>query len=228
MPTGLSQLSAPTEEPVTVAEMRQHLRHSDETDTLEIKLISGLIKAARRYVEDRTGLQLMTATWLAAYDRFPRYSQLGGLQYASETLWSQRVPQTELSGRYWPDRASFRLPRPPLQGVASIVYVAGISGNTLVVDPATYLVDTSTMPGRIAPTPGSIWPIVKQQLGAVQITFTSGFGTRDQVPETLKLVIRLLVGHWYETREAVVAGNLAKAPFAVDTLLDSEWTGELF
>lgn len=225
MPVGLQQIAAPGDEPVSTKEAKEWARIEIAEDD---QLVGGLVKAARQWIENRTGMQLVTSTWLATYDRFPRYSQLGGLQYASEVLWSQRIPQTELAGRYWPDRASFRMPRPPLQAVSQIEYVDGATGNTFVMDPSLYLVDATTRPGRIAPIPGGIWPIVKQQVGAVQITYTAGYGGPGAVPDTLKTALKMLVAHWYANREAAQPGAMNEVPMAVEMLIASEWDGELF
>jgi uncharacterized phiE125 gp8 family phage protein len=41
-------------------------------------------------------------------------------------------------------------------------------------------------------------------------------------PEDIKQAVVLLVGHWFENREAVVAGSSQEQmPLAVDALLDS-------
>lgn len=66
---GLVQTVAPTTEPLTVAEAKQHLRvrHAAE-DTL----ISGIISAARLMCETRLHKQLVTATWVMKMDTFPR------------------------------------------------------------------------------------------------------------------------------------------------------------
>jgi len=225
MPQGLTQVIAPASEPVLLEEAKDHLRVGINDDDTYIK---SLVRAARQYIENLTGMQLVTATWQASYDRFPRYSQLGGLQYASEALWGQRIPQTELSGRAWPDRASFRLPRAPLQAVQSINYVAGSTGAITTLAAALYLVDTTTRPGRIAPACGQIWPIAQAQLGSVVITYLAGYGAPANVPETLKLAIKMLVSHWYEHREAVSEGPAMNSiPIGVSALLASEWDGEL-
>jgi len=225
MPLGLQQLAPPANEPVTLQEAKDWLRLEIPDDDAVVR---SLIAAARKYVENRTGMQLCTATWEFTADRFPRYSQLGGLQYASEILWSQRVPQTELSGRYWPDRASFRVPRPPLQSVTIITYIDGSTGNLLVLDPGQYLVDNTTRPGRICPKPGSIWPIVIQQLASVSVTYTAGFGGPGDVPDTLKLAMKMLIASWYENREALASNAPMPVPMGFEALLASEWDGEYF
>lgn len=37
--------------------------------------------------------------------------------------------------------------------------------------------------------------------------------------EVVKVIVKLLVGHWYENREAVVIGNITTLPIAVDALM---------
>ena len=65
---GLSQTSAPSVEPLSLAAAKAHLRvtTSDEND-----LIQGLITVARRYCEEVTGRQFITATWQYLFEDFP-------------------------------------------------------------------------------------------------------------------------------------------------------------
>jgi hypothetical protein len=47
------------------------------------------------------------------------------------------------------------------------------------------------------------------------------------VPETIRTAMRLLVGHWYENREATVVGTTAaELPLAVESLLAMNWNGD--
>jgi len=219
---GLQLVSPPATEPLSVdGDVRPWLRlEVSDDDTL----LAGLVTSAREYVERAAGLQLMPATWLLTSDRFPRYSSSAVWQQYSDGLWDQRIPQTELSGRWWPDKAAIRLPRPPLQSVTSITYVDG-TGAQVTLAPANYLVDTARMPGRITPSYGNIWPIIRQQLNAVQVTFVAGFsplGTAPYpLPWALKTAMLLLLADWYENR-----GETAPAPTVLDrvlALVDSVW-----
>lgn len=45
------------------------------------------------------------------------------------------------------------------------------------------------------------------------------FEVRSEVPERAKLIVKLLVSHWYENRGLASNANMNKIPFTVDTLL---------
>jgi uncharacterized phiE125 gp8 family phage protein len=61
-------VSAPTAEPVTLAEAKLHLRVDDNADDA---LIGALITAARQHAEHDTRRALVTQTWKLALDVFP-------------------------------------------------------------------------------------------------------------------------------------------------------------
>jgi uncharacterized phiE125 gp8 family phage protein len=56
-------------EPVTTADAKLHIRHSD--DTTEDVLIDRCVTAARMWVEDYTGRSLLTQTWQLSASGFP-------------------------------------------------------------------------------------------------------------------------------------------------------------
>ena len=69
MAWGLTLVTPPTAEPVTTAELREHLRIDiGDEDTL----LAGLICAARSHAELVTRRQFVTATWRLDLDEFPR------------------------------------------------------------------------------------------------------------------------------------------------------------
>lgn len=52
------------------------------------------------------------------------------------------------------------------------------------------------------------------------ISFTAGYGARQDVPATLRQAMLLLIAHWYDNREAVTIGATGAAlPMAVDALI---------
>jgi len=66
--SGLKLITAPAEEPVTLAEAKLHCRVDGSADDT---LITALIAAARQQGEHRTGRAFVTQTWELALDAFP-------------------------------------------------------------------------------------------------------------------------------------------------------------
>lgn len=64
----LTQTTGPTDEPVTLDDMKRHLRVTINEDDLTILV---MMQAARDHIERVTRRQLMTATWVLALDVFP-------------------------------------------------------------------------------------------------------------------------------------------------------------
>lgn len=73
----------------------------------------------------------------------------------------------------------------------------------------------------LLPAHGAVWPAVQRSPGAVQVIFTTGYGdTADTVPAPIRQAMLLLIGHWYDNRDAVNVGNIVTSfPLAVDALL---------
>jgi hypothetical protein len=77
-------------------------------------------------------------------------------------------------------------------------------------------------PARILTAFGQVWPTTRQQINAVQITFTCGYGAATAVPSGLKHWILMRLATLYANREAVAIlsrGKVDPLPF-VDSLLD--------
>lgn len=112
---------------------------------------------------------------------------------------------------------------PDSQADGYIAYVAGLE----TVSTDVYFVDTTSLPGRVGLAYGQDWPTdATAGIGAVQVNYVAGYGAASAVPQTIKHAMLLLIGHWYVNREAV-GPSMSAAPMAVDSLLASEWSGEL-
>lgn len=70
--------------------------------------------------------------------------------------------------------------------------------------------------GRLA---GAAQELIERQLG-FKIEDSYGGESQGPVPEALKQAVRMLVGHWYENREASVVGVAAQPlPMGVDAIV---------
>ena len=120
----------------------------------------------------------------------------------------------------WPNRPYIVLPRPPLASVASIVYVDS-DGNSVTFGSGNYIVETLRTPGRIHLAEDADWPSATlRRASSITITFVAGWATVAAIPQRYKQAILLLVGHWYENRESVIAsGAMPKQiPLAFESL----------
>lgn len=121
--------------------------------------------------------------------------------------------------------AEIRLPRSPIQAVTSVQYVDE-AGSTQTLGSSLYVLDKATEPARLIPAYDQSWPAARNFTAALKVTYTAGYGDAAAVPQAIKQALLLLIGHWYERREAVsVAAPPAEMPMAVDALL---WQHRLY
>jgi len=113
---------------------------------------------------------------------------------------------------------TIEIPKPPLQSIDNIVLVETDGTENSVTD---YEVDDNSTPGRLLIN--SYPDVEMQKMSGLQITFTAGHQTADDVPEKVKSAIKLLVGHWYKNREAVIKGSVPRPlKMAVKSLLSQD------
>ena len=198
----LQLVTPPAEEPVSLAEAKQHLRVDGGDDDL---LIGSLISAARQAAETKTGRQLITARWKLVLDAFPGPSLMQSATGASFSLPGHAI----------------LLAKCPVQSAVSIEYL-DMNGTTQMMPASDYVLDAACEPARLTPAFGKTWPPTLPQMGAVSVTFDAGYGTASAVPEGLKSWIKLRVGSLYGHREEMSVlsrGRIDPLPF-VDGLLD--------
>jgi len=96
-------------------------------------------------------------------------------------------------------------------------------------DPSNYVVDASSEPARIGLAFGKFFPPIRVLPQSVATEFIAGYGdTPDKVPADIRHAIKMLIAHWYENREAVIAElriTPQQMPLAVETLL---WNHRVF
>lgn len=140
-------------------------------------------------------------------------------QYAEMVTRRALITQTwRLLLDEFPTENTIYIPLPPLSAVSSVTYY-DLNNTQQTMPSADYIVDTDSQPGRIVLADGKNWPAIYNRPNAVSIQFDAGYGTAANVPQPIKQAMLLMIGHWYENREAVAAGGLSPLPFAVDALL---------
>lgn len=132
--------------------------------------------------------------------------------------WSGVLGRCLVTQTWRQDYGSFgclRLPLGPVASIASITYYdASNEQQTLSTD--VYGLFADERGPYVGLKSGQSWPSVYGRSDAVSVTFVAGSA---DVPASIKAAIMLLVGHWYENREAVTAGAMSELPLAVDALI---------
>lgn len=165
--------------------------HIRQDGTADDDLIRVFIKAARESVEQITRRALITQTWDLFMDE-------------------------------WPAGERIKLLLPPLQSVSYVKYTDE-DGTINTFDSGSYIADIKNQPGGVVLADGESWPSdALYPVNAINVRFVAGFGDGSaDVPGPIRAAMRLLIGHYYENREAVFMGRTApvQLPMGVDALL---------
>jgi uncharacterized phiE125 gp8 family phage protein len=145
---------------------------------------------------------------------------------AERELRRALITQTwRVSACGFPECGEWRIPKPPLQSVASVTYV-DTAGVTQTFAASGYVVDAPAGPnpthGRLVLASGTSWPAPTAHPNAASVTFVAGYGaTYTAVPESIRHGVLLLCAQLYEQREPVVVGMTSSD---VDKTLDWLWS----
>ena len=219
----------------------------DASTVVEDDLISSLITTARQYAEDFQNRAYISQTWELWLDKFPSENQiqipLPPLQVPAITAG------TFVTGTVYRiltiGTTDFTLVGASANTVGVVFTATGagsgtgtatVSGIIAYYDTNdteyfidVYFVDTKSEPGRIVLNSGNSWPSTTlRPANGVCITFIAGYGdAATDVPKKIKQAMLLLIGHYYENREAVLSTgmNAVTVPLAVDSLL---WQNRVF
>ena len=110
------------------------------------------------------------------------------------------------------------LPYPPTLSLTSIKYI-DINGTLQTLSGASYKLDVVSTPGWVVPAYGYTWPTAREEINAVTLEYITGYGSAASVPQPIKQAMHLLVGQWYENREAASEKSQSELPFGVCMLL---------
>lgn len=182
------RVATPSREVVTLDELKHHLR---KTDNEEDEYLNRLIKTAREYFEDHTGLALITQTHQMTMDGWA-----GGRE-----PWWDGVREGSASDLFGGYPRSVELPRFPLSAVDTINVYDEAGNSTAVTISNVFDVDTNSRPGRITLKGGAAWPVATQANNAVEINYTAGYGSSvSAVPTPLAQAVLNMAGYMYDHR----------------------------
>ena len=137
---------------------------------------------------------------------------IGNLVTAARQYCEAYCQQSFVQHTYRADLWSFAdvmvLPMQPIQSISSVKYYNTASPSVLTTLATTTYQLSNNVLRRVY---GQSWPAVANRADAVQITYTTGFadssspqGTGISLPESCKAAMLMLIGDYYENREAAV------------------------
>jgi uncharacterized phiE125 gp8 family phage protein len=123
----------------------------------------------------------------------------------------------------WP-RFPVRLELPPVVSVTGIYYTPedGVEATWAATN---YAVNVNSEPARIVYKRNGVAPSgTLEPVNAARIRYTAGYGsTASAVPDRYRQAIRMLIGHYYENREALLVAqglSLSELPLSVADLIN--------
>lgn len=202
----LTLVTEPTTEPLTIDDVRAHLRIDVDDDD---PYLTTLIAVARERCEGATRRTLITQTWDLFLDQWPTWDGYHG----GRTF--------EPVNTLLPAGGFVALPKAPLQSVSFVKYT-DLGGTVQTWDPSNYLVEAPVGPrcarGRLALGWVKVWPVIRPTMNAIQIRLVTGYGDRaSDVPSILKQAMLLDIGTLFENRESVLSGARAASIEIVST-----------
>ena len=147
----------------------------------------------------------LTAALAAAQSTAEHYA---GISIGSQTL--------ELALDEFP-AAGIQLLQGPVTSITSVTYVDTAAATQTLAGSAYSLDDYST-PQWLLSAVDTDWPDTYSTVNAVKVRYVAGAATIDGA---VAQALRLLVGLYFDNRNAADKGELAELPFGVKTLLDT-------
>lgn len=187
---GLSLVTAPIQEPLSLAEAKVHLRVTDsDSDTY----INTLIVAARKHIEVVTRRRLVQQTWDYTLAEFPLEDILLPIQPVSSVT---SVSYVTPAG-------------------ASVSFSSGASP-----DVPKYDVITDGPRTRVFPKYNVSWPATRVHGNAVIVRFVAGYEPSTDspmdytanVPGDLKVCLKLIIADLNENRESSTSLRINQLP----------------
>ena len=192
---GLVVDTAPTQEPVTLQEVKEYLRVDDATDE---RVVRPFIETARRFCEEHTGRALMTQTLILYLDAF---------EDSFDPLWEGLRTGPYLN--YYKNYVV--LPRAPVASVTHIkTYDDADTATTLAA--SKYYLDNAREPARVVMRSGESFPTALRVANAIEVKYITGYTSAYNIPEPIKLGIMQHIAYLYEHRGDMYDAKLPYPP----------------
>lgn len=145
---------------------------------------------------------------------------IGALISAARIACEERIGRTLINSTWTLTANSWdeidNLPYPPVISITSVSYVSS-AGSTIALPSGDYMLEVTDQSPALMPT--NVWPEAKDQLNAVTVVYTAGYGASGaNVPAPIRQWILLAIGDMYAVREQSSERPVVRQDFAVHLL----------
>lgn len=200
-PFVLERVTEPEVEPITLAQMKTHLREFSSVTARDDEITS-LITGARQWVEDYTGRALIDQTW-----RITINGSWPVLGTDSNAVTPYNPGYSAIGWDWWRRRGEILLRKSPVIAITQFVSADGMGVET-AIDPATFgLCEPDSKWPRLAALNGGSWAG-----STLKLEFRAGFANRvgsptegaEKIPVCLLQAMKLWAEASYNRDEKTV------------------------
>lgn len=186
---GLSLVTASTSEPVSLAEVKAHMRVSGSD---EDGLIAGYLIAARAYAQTYTRRAFAAQTWDESFD----------YDWPRDYCFRPRIV----------------LAMQPVASITSVTYVPDTGGSATLTSGTHYVSKLGDdQVAVIEPAYDVTWPSVRRQLSAVTVRYVAGYARLPE--EIRQAILLLAEHSYENREAVVIGQAPSELPIGVEALL---------
>lgn len=180
---GTTVATEPTQEPLSLQEVKDYLRIEDSTDE---RILQSMIETARRFAEQHTGRALMQQTI---------HQFIDGYDEMEDPLFEgfRTGPYLTYYKNY------ITLASSPVISVTSVSTFNDEDTETTFAA-SRYFVDNVREPSRIVLRNGETFPTALRVANAIKIVYVAGYSSPFSIPEPIRLGMLQHIAHLYEHR----------------------------
>lgn len=211
----ISVLKPPVNLPVSVAEVKKHLRIEISDDDAEVEQ---LIKAVVSRIDPPDGILGRAMITQSLRFSLPGHPANITRQPYPATRETAMLPRLS----FWAFRGGvLRLPYPPIQSIIAVKYL-DLEDNEKTIPPSAYLLRNDQDPAYLVLKSTAEWPSDFSWYDPYpfHVDFVAGYGDNaENVPEMIRLGIMMEIGDYYLQRENISLGQ---------TIVSNDFTRHIF
>jgi uncharacterized phiE125 gp8 family phage protein len=180
---GVVVTTAPTQEPLTLQEVKDYLRLADAIDE---RVLQDLVEASRQFAEEYMARSMMTQTLTLTID---------AVADMEDPLWEGWKTGADINFY----KNYINLIKSPVQSVTSVkTYNDSDVATTMAA--SKYYVDSARDQARVVLRTGEAFPTALRVANAIEVVYVAGYTSQSAIPATIRIGLMQHIAYLYEQR----------------------------